>query len=459
MDFGKLQAQYMLQCWADQADYQPIPLADAEGCYLITTEGRKIFDLRSSHECNNLGFKHPQVIARMQEQMQRVIYATDDFATEATARLAQKLAQITPGGPNKKVWFSQSGATAVEAAIKGARMYAYNQMMDQGYEKRDAHRQYPYPYKIIGRYRSWHGSTAGATAAGGDPRRWFQEPLSPPGFVFGPDAYCYRCPLGHAGPDTCGLACANYLEQMVELEGGSGKVAAILVEPVVGSNGIIPPPPGYFQRLREICDRWDILLIVDETMTGFGRTGKMFACEHFGVEPDILILGKALGMYSPLAATVFSEKVARSFDHHIFGHGQSLSGHALSCAAALAGIEVLEKENLVARSAAMGDYLLAQLQPLRDQFAQVGDIRGLGLFCTVELVQDRQSKQAFRSHTEKYIPTPITEIARFLLQEKDIYVPSDKFGIWIVPPLIVTQSEIDRIVAAIGEAMSVVFGK
>ncbi|MEL7533650.1 MAG: aspartate aminotransferase family protein [Bacteroidota bacterium] len=453
MDFGSLQAQYMLQCWAAQAKYAPIPLEDAEGCYMITPEGRKIFDLRSSHECNNLGFKHPKVLARMKEQMEGLIYVTDDFAAKSTALLAQKLAQLSPGNPNKKVWFSQSGATAVEAAIKGARMYAYNRMMEQGHRSQDAPQQYPYPYKIIGRYRSWHGATPGAAAAGGDPRRWFQEPLSPPGFIYGPDAYCYRCPMGHSGPDVCGLACANYLEQMIELEGGSGKVAAIIVESIVGSNGIIPPPAGYFERLREICDRWDILLIIDETMTGCGRTGKMFAIEHYGIEPDILIMGKALGMYSPLAATIFSEKVAQSFDHNIFGHGQSYSGHALSCAAALAGLEVLFEERLIERSADLGQYLLTKLEALAAHHPSVGEVRGKGLFCTVEIVKNRETKASFRKHTEKYKATPISEIARFMLEEKDIYLPSDKFGIWVVPPLIVSKAEIDMIVEAVDEAL------
>ncbi|WPP50147.1 aminotransferase family protein [Catalinimonas niigatensis] len=451
-DFAALQAGHMIQCWSAQDAYQPLEVEKTEGCWIYTKDGRKIFDLRCAHECINLGFRHPKVLAAMKAQMEKVVYVTDDFATEPTARLAEKLAHITPGSPNKKVWFSQSGANAVEAAIKAARMYQYNRMQQEGKEKLEGSRQYPFPYKIISRYRSWHGATTLASSASGDPRRWFQEPFSAPGFVHGPDAYCYRCPFGLEYP-SCKLACANYLEQMITFEGGSGKVAAVLVEPVVGSNGIIPPPPDYFPRLREICDHYDILLIVDETMTGMGRTGKLLAIEHYGIEPDIIIMGKALGMYSPLAATIFSEKVAQSFDENIFGMGQSFSGHALSCAAALACLEVLEEEHILSHTQEMGVYLGEKLHQLQEKHPSVGDVRGLGLFYTLEIVKNRETKEPLRKISEKYTKTVVSDIADFLLKEKNIYIPSDKFGIWVVPPLIVQPHEIDFIVEALDEAL------
>jgi taurine--2-oxoglutarate transaminase len=451
-DYADIQARHMLQCWAAQDGYAPIAVAKTEGCWIYTEDGRKIFDLRSAHECINLGFRHPKILEAMRQQMEQVVYVTDDYATEPTALLAQKLAHLTPGSPEKKVWFSQSGATAVEAAIKAARMYQYNRMQQEGTERMDAFRQYPYPYKIISRYRSWHGSTAMASSASGDPRRWFQEPFNVPGFVYGPDAYCYRCPFGLQYP-SCNLACARYLEQMVEMEGGSSKVAAILVEPVVGSNGIIPPPADYFSSLRKICDEQDILLIVDETMTGMGRTGKFLAIEHYGIEPDMIIMGKALGMYSPLAATILSEKVAASFDDHIFGVGQSFSGHALSCAAALAGLKVLEDEKILQQVVEKGHYLGKKLQTLADKHPSVGDVRGMGLFYTLEVVKNRETKEPLRKVGEKYKPTVISRIARFLLDEKNIYIPSDKFGIWVVPPLIVSYEEMDMIADALDEAL------
>jgi len=449
--FSAIQSKYLMQCWAAQADYSPIPVQKTEGCWIHTTDGRRIFDLRSAHECINLGFNHPRVLQAMREQMEKVVYVTDDFATEPTAQLAQTLARITPGSPDKKVFFSQSGAAAVEAAIKAARMYQYNTVMQGDKSTVDAPRQYPYPYKIISRYRSWHGATAGASSISGDPRRWFLEPFTCPGVVFAPEANAYRSPFG---PDVDAMPAAlHYLDYIIEQEGGSNKVAALILEPVVGSNGIIPAPPGYMEGVAELCHKWEILLIVDETMTGMGRTGKMFAIEHYGVEPDILVMGKALGAYCPLAATVLSEKVARAFDDNLFGHGQSFSGHALGCAAALASIKVLLEDGLLEQAADVGHYLGSRLKTLEHRHPCIGDVRGLGLFWTIEIVHDRTKKTPVRRSTEKYQDTIVKDLADYLLKEKNIYVPTDKFGLWIVPPLIVTRDEIDFIVQAIDESL------
>jgi taurine--2-oxoglutarate transaminase len=223
----------------------------------------------------------------------------------------------------------------------------------------------------------------------------------------------------------------------------------------VGSNGIIPSPPDYLPRLREICDKWDILLIVDETMTGFGRTGKMFAIEHYGIVPDILVVGKALGVYCPLTATIFSNKVAKAFEENLFGHGQSYSGHALACAAALASINVLQEDGIVDHVRKMGEYLGHRLTALAEKHRSIGNVRGMGLFWTIELVKDRASKEPLRRATEKYARTVVSQISEYLLREKNIYIPADKFGVWIVPPLIVTQKEIDFLVDAIDDALAI----
>ncbi|MBB55338.1 MAG: aspartate aminotransferase family protein [Magnetovibrio sp.] len=452
VDFAQLQASHMMQCWSSQQGYAPIAVDHVEGCWIHTSDGRKIFDLRSAHECINLGFNHPKVIAALKSQLDRVAYVTDDFATEPTGLLARKLAALTPGSPNKRVYFAQSGAAAVEAAIKGARLHQYNRMFhDRGLHQADAPSQYPYPYKIISRYKSWHGATSGAASVSGDPRRWFQEPLTVPGVVFAPEANAYRPPFGSG--DSMVDENLRYLEYIIENEGGSNKVAAVLVEPVVGSNGIIPAPPRYLEGVRRLCDQWGLLMIVDETMTGMGRTGRLFAIEHSGVEPDILIMGKALGAYCPLTATVFSEKVSRSFDDHLFGHGQSYSGHALGCAGALAALEVLLEDGVLEAVDEKGSYLEERLQNLAAKHPCVGDVRGLGLFYTMELVADPQTRQPLRKSTEKYSPTVIAEVSRFLFEERNIYVPSDKFGVWVVPPLVVTHSEIDWITEAIDEAL------
>ena len=453
LDISGLQSRHMMQCWSKQANYSPIPVARTEGCWIHTTDGRKIFDLRSAHECANLGFNHPKILQAMRDQMESVVYVTDDFATEPTARLAQRLAELTPGSSNKRVYFSQSGSAAVEAAIKAARMYQYIATFRGNRPDIDAPEQYPYPYKIISRYKSWHGATAGAASVSGDPRRWFQEPFTMPGVVFAPEANDYRRAVG--SEDSHVAENLSYIDYIIENEGGSNKVAAMIVEPVVGSNGIIPPPAGYMEGVRKLCDRWGILMIVDETMTGMGRTGKLFASEHFDFEPDILITGKALGVYCPLTATVFSEKVAAAFDDNIFGHGQSYSGHALGCAAALASLDVLLNDGVLDNVGAMGELLGNRLAEVASRHPSVGDVRGIGLFWTLELVKDRSSRVPLRRATEKYSDTVVKQVAEFLFREKNVYVPSDKFGVWIVPPLIVSRDEIEFVVSAIDEALTI----
>ena len=452
-DIAGAQSLHLMQCWSKQRNYSPIPVSRTEGCWIHTTDGRKIFDLRSAHECANLGFNHPKILQAMREQMEHVVYVTDDFATEPTARLAKRLSELTPGSPNKRVYFSQSGAAAVEAAIKGARLFQYIETFKSGRKRLDAPEQYPYPYKIISRYKSWHGSTSGAASVSGDPRRWFQEPFTVPGVVFAPEANDYRSAVGSGA--THAQENLSYLDYIIENEGGSNKVAAMIVEPVVGSNGIIPPPDGYMKGVRALCDRWGILMIVDETMTGMGRTGRLFASEHYDFEPDILITGKALGVYCPLTATVFSEKVAAAFDDNIFGHGQSYSGHALGCAAALASLDVLLNEGVLANVTEMGSLLERRLRDIASRHPSVGDVRGIGLFWTLELVVDHSLRTPLRRTTEKYSDTVVKKVAEFLFREKNVYVPADKFGVWIVPPLIVNRDEIEFIVSAIDEALSI----
>lgn len=448
LDIPSLQSAHMLKCWSAQRDYVPIEAVSADGCWIETADGRRIFDLRSAHESINLGFRHPAVLQAMREQMEKVVYVTDDFATEPAARLAHRLAVITPGDPNKKVYFSQSGAAAVEAAIRGARLCKYNQVISNNGYPADAPKQYPFPYKIISRYRSWHGSTSGAISASGDPRRWFSEPLAAPGFVFGPDAGSPHSPFKDADVDQN----IEYLDFMIEQEGGKGTVAAVLIEPIVGSNGIRLPPDGYLEKLQDLCREWDLLLIVDETMTGMGRTGQIFASEAYGIEPDIMVTGKSLGVYCPLAATIFSKSVAESFDDHIFGFGQSFSGHALAAAAALASIDVLQSDGFLSNVRQLGAQLGNRLKELPNRYRAVSEVQGRGLFWTVHL-ELPQSGKPIRKATEKYEKSVVADIASYLLTKHNIYTPSDKFGIWVVPPLVVTAKEIDWIADCLDDAL------
>jgi len=452
VDIGRLQAAHVMQCWAAQGDYTPIPVKRTEGCWIITPDGRRIFDLRSAHESSNIGFNHPRVLTAMREQMEKIVYVTDDFATEPTARLAARLASLSPGGPNKKIFFSQSGAAAVEAAVKGARLAQYNRLFHGNGLPADAPRQYPLPFKIISRYKSWHGATAGAGSVSGDPRRWFQEPFTDPGVVFAPEANSDRPMFGGGSGEVDRHL--EYLDYLIEHEGGRGRVAAMIVEPVAGSNGIIPAPPGYLQGIRNLCDKWGLFMIVDETMTGMGRTGRLFAVEHDGVVPDILIMGKALGAYCPLAATIFSESVAREFEAHIFGHGQSFAAHALSCAAALASLEVVSEPGFLDEVTRKGIRLGKQLDDIASRHRYIATVRGLGLFWTIELRKDTDAGVPLRKFTQKYETGVMQRISRYLLEEKNIYVPGDKFGIWIVPPLVVSDDEIDWLTEALDDTLT-----
>ncbi len=438
----------MLQCWAKQNNYEPIEVKSTEGCWIYTTDGRKIFDLRSAHECINIGFRHPKVLQAMQQQMESVVYVTDDFASPSTAKLAQRLSELAPGSSEKKVYFCQSGAAAVEAAIHGARLHKYNQIVQDKNFIPDAPRQYPYPYKIISRYRSWHGATNAATSASGDPRRWFTEPLTAPGFIFAPDAGGPHSPFGADEVDKN----LHYLDYLIEQEGGSNAVVGVLVEPIVGSNGIMLPPTGYLEKLQDLCSKWELLLIVDETMTGMGRTGKMFACEHYGIEPDVIIMGKALGAYCPMAAVIFSSKIANSFDENYFGHGQSYSGHALGAAAALASIDVLFEDHLLEHAESMGRIIEKRLHELIKKYGFVSHIQGLGLFWTVHIAGEAANTPVRRA-TEKYQENLVASISKYLLDQHNIYTPSDKFGIWIVPPLVVTAEEVDWILSCVDDAL------
>lgn len=281
-------AEHTYGTWRPQSGWQrPLFIARAEGSSFYEEQGKKYLDFSSQLMCSNLGHGNKAIIAAICEQAQKLPYIAPGFACEAKARATASLLEVMPEGLDQ-FFFSTSGTEANEAAIKIVRQYL-------AVEGR---------YKIISRYRSYHGATAGSIALTGDPRRWFAEPVTKiPGVIFAPDAYCYRCPFGLKYPE-CNLQCVEYIDYMIQEE---GNVAAVFVEPVVGTNGIIVPPPEYFPRLREITKRHGVLLVVDEVMSGWYRTGKWFAIEHWGVTPDILTTAKGCtGAYTPVGITALS---------------------------------------------------------------------------------------------------------------------------------------------------------
>ena len=308
--------------------------------------------------------------------------------------------------------------------------------------------------KIISRYRSYHGSTMGSIAATGDMRRWAMEPAGKiPGVIFAPEVHCYKCPLNHQYPE-CGIACAEYIEHMIENE---GDVAAVLVEPVVGTNGILIPPKEYLPRLRAICDKHNVLLIADEVMSGWGRTGKWFAVDHWDVKPDILVTAKGItSAYMPLGLCATSMKIASYFDDHFFSHGHTYEAHPMTLAPAVAAIKEFRRLNLIDRSRDMGNYLGDQLHQLKARHPSIGDVRGLGLFWAVDLVRDQKTKQPFNTKADKIsgVPTLVEKIAAQMMKN-GVFIQAWISHFIIAPPLIISHEEIDLGVKALDDALSI----
>jgi taurine--2-oxoglutarate transaminase len=335
----------------------------------------------------------------------------------------------------ERFFFATSGTEANEAAFKIAR-------------------QFTGKYKIISRYTSYHGSTAGSIAATGDPRRYPVEPAGKmEGVIFGPDAYCYRCPFGLKYPN-CNVECAEYVEYMIKHE---SNVAAMIVEPVVGTNGVIIPPDNYLPRLKEITEKHDVLLICDEVMSGWGRVGEWFAVNHWKVEPDILTTAKGItGAYVPLSVTVTTGKIADYFEDHYFAHGHTYEAHPLTLAAGVAAIDEYKRLNLIVRARELGQYLGSKLNSLIEKHSSIGDVRGLGLFWGVELVRERESKTPFNTREDKINGKPLTvELVASKCMKSGVYLANWINCLIVAPPLTITKEEIDNGVDVLDRSLDI----
>jgi taurine--2-oxoglutarate transaminase len=424
--------RYVLHSWSVRSSIDPIPIAGAEGRYFWDFDGNRYLDFASQLVNVSIGHQHPKVVAAIKEQADRLCTIGPMMANEKRSELARLLAEVTPGDLTMS-FFTNGGAEANENAIKLARWHTGRQ-------------------KIVARYRSYHGATAGAISATGDPRRWHAEP-GVPGVVRILDPYTYRCPAGH--PDPCPVCTgAPHLEEVLQYEGPEN-VAAVIMETVTGTNGVIPPPPGYLQSVREVCDRHGILLILDEVMAGFGRTGKWFACEHWDVVPDIITLAKGINSgYVPLGAMTISEKLADWVRDKYFAGGLTYSGHPLACAAGVASIEAFREEGIVENSAELGEVLGDRLAELADKHESIGEVRGLGLFYGIELVKDRGTREPlvpFNASGESF--APMAKIARAAL-DRGLYLMTHWNVIIIAPPLTITREELDEGLTILDEALT-----
>ena len=420
--------------WRFQKNWKPLEIVDAKDCHFTDASGKKYLDFSSQLMCVTLGHKNRAVMKAIEEQARTLPYIAPGFATAVRAELSSLLLEVLPKGL-EKFFFATSGTEANEAAFKIARMFTGRT-------------------KIIARYRSYHGSTMGSIAATGDPRRWAMEPAGKiPGVIFAPEVHCYKCPLNHHYPE-CEIACVEYIDHMIRNE---GDVAAVIVEPVVGTNGVLIPPKEYMPRLRQICDEHKILLIADEVMSGWGRTGKWFAVDHWDVRPDILTTAKGITTaYMPLGLCATTKQIGDYFDDHYFAHGHTYEAHPLTLAPAVAAIREYRRLNLIERSAEMAPYMGERLLELKAKHPSVGDVRGIGLFWAVDLVKNQKTKEPFNSYADKVNGAPllVDKIAAEMMKN-GVFIQAWVSHFVIAPPLIITEGEIDTGVRAMDAALSI----
>jgi taurine--2-oxoglutarate transaminase len=416
-----------------QDTINPIAVAGAEGRHFWDYDGNRYLDFASQLVNVSIGHGHPKVVAAIKEQAEKLCTIGPPMATESRSTLGRLLAEVTPGNLSMS-FFTNGGAEANENAIKLARWYTGR-------------------HKVIARYRSYHGATAGSITLTGDPRRWPAEP-GIPGVVRMLDPYTYRCPAGH--PDPCPVCSGGpHLEEILMYE-GPDTVAAVILETVTGTNGIIVPPDGYLQSIRETCDRHGVLLICDEVMAGFGRTGKWFAVDHWDVVPDILTVAKGINSgYVPIGAMVVSEPISEWVRSRYFAGGLTYSGHPLACASAVASIEAFREEGIVENAAAMGAYFATELASLQERHPSVGDVRGLGCFWGLELVKDRATREPlvpFNGTGED--AKPIGAVSKAAL-DRGLYLMTHWNVAMVCPPLTITREEAEEGLAALDAALAV----
>ena len=407
----------------------PLIIVGGDGIRCRSLEGKEYIDAIGGASVTNIGYNNAAVRDAIKRQADELLFWPILHSTTVPAvQLARRLADLLPGDLNNAFLLS-GGSEATECAMKMARQYHVNTGS-------------PLRSKIVSRYWAYHGSTKGALSASGVADKQLFDPFLP-GFIHVLPPYCYRCPFGQT-PETCDIECARAVEWTLRLE-GRGTVAAVIADPIMAAAGIIVPPKAYYQILREACDKSGALLIFDEVLTGFGRTGYLFAAEMYGVVPDIICLGKGIsGGYAPLAATVARDTVADAFlgpkeAGLTFLHGNTFGGHPLACAVGLAAIDELLTRDLVGNSRKVGAYLKDCLVAMQERHPIIGDVRGVGLLVGFELVRDRETRELF---DKKQAPAPRVREKAF---ERGLITRGSLHVVQLTPPLIITEAEVDEI--------------
>ena len=429
----RLSKQHTLFEWSVQADVAPIPMARAKGVFFWDANGKRYLDFNSQLMSVNIGHGDPRVIQAIKAQADKLVYANPYMATEPRAQLGRMLAEIAPGDLNK-VFFTLGGSESNENAIRIARLVTGRQ-------------------KIIARYRSYHGATAGSATLTGDPRRFGAEP-GIPGICRVLDPYRYRCSFCQTHP-ACTMQCLRHVEEVIEYEGPQN-IAAVIMETVTGTNGIIIPPDGYLQGLRALCDRHGILLILDEVMSGFGRTGKWFAAEHWQVVPDIMTIAKGLtSSYLPLGGVLMREKVASYFEDHLFYGGLTYNSHPMSCAAAIATLQVYVEDRLIENAERLGRVLSRELEKLKQKHPSVGDVRAIGLFSIVELVKDRKTREPLVPYNARAAQMQVMNQINKFFREHGLYTFVRWNNFFVNPPLCITEEQLMEGLGVVDAALEI----
>lgn len=426
---------HTLFSWTKQGGLTPMNIERGEGVYIYDRDGKRYLDFSSQLMNVNIGHGNQKIRQAVAQQMDEISYVYPGAATKARGELGKKLAELAPGTLNK-TFFTLGGAEAIDNAIKLARVYTGR-------------------HKIIAQYRSYHGATYGAISAGGDPRKHPVDSQQVPNIIHVENPYSYRCPWHSSTPEECAERSAENMERVIQFEGPT-TIAAILMEGESGSSGCIKYPPGYWARIREIADRYNILIIDDEVMSGFGRTGKWFAVEHHGVEPDIICMAKGLTSgYLPLGGIIVSDEIVNSFNDHPLPLGLTYSGHAVSCAAALAVIEVYEEEDLINNAAKMGRYVDDRVMELRQKHPSIGDFRNTGLLGCIELVKNRDTKEPMAPWNAKPEEMEVMNQVAKKIKDLGMFTFVRWNFIFIAPPLIITEEQIDEGLNIISQAISI----
>ncbi len=435
LDIAQKNKDYTLVSWSAQGNWKPIPIVRGEGVYVYDADGKRYLDWASQLVNVNIGHSHPHVVKAIQDQAAQLCYVNPSFATEPRGRLGEMLAEVTPGKLSK-TFFTNGGADGIENAMKIARLYTGKD-------------------KILTRYKSYHGGTFASASAGGDPRRQGIEP-GVPWIVRLPDPYAYRNPLyrGHTAEEG-DLLVLEMIEDIIISEGPQ-ECAALMIEGYSGSSGVIQPTAVFYSGLRRLCDKYEMLLIVDEVMSGFGRTGEWFGIDHYpDAKPDILVFAKGVTCgYVPLGGAIVTDEIGAYFDDHLLQAGLTYSAHTLACAAGVATLEVYQQENLIERSREMGKTLRRGLMDLAERHPVIGDIRGTGLHQVIELVKNRETREAL-SPFNKAPSEPLQKAAKSLRDDGvNAFIRWNM--IFSTPPLVITEEQLQEGLNALDHALELI---